>query len=291
MTWTKLGDEWPDSARDLSDAAYRTHVDALCWSNRRGLDLVVPKRELRRFAETDDPDTAVAELVAAGWWEDRGDRWWIGVQFADWQQEAAVVKQKRDASALTSRRNRLHKVGDHTLCLPGRCSPPLPGDASRQVSSDSSRELSPGTGRDGAGLGGHGEAVEAVLEVAPPPPDARADAVTALWLVVEKGLPPDLRQSLTRTGRIDDALGRHHDTGWSPSDLAAAVLGKDWTGVRSGGAVDRWLTGLPAAPAPSSPPAATPLAPKRHCAIHQLDYARVCTGCEADRKGRQDQAS
>ena len=79
--WTKLGDEWSAEARDLSDAAYRTHVDALCWSNERLLDLRIPRRDLRRFAETADPDAAVKELIAAGWWRDDGDGWFIGLRF------------------------------------------------------------------------------------------------------------------------------------------------------------------------------------------------------------------
>ena len=108
MTWTKLGDEFSDEARDLSDAAYRTHVDALCWSNRRQLDLVIPKRDLRRFGETGDPDTAAKELVHGGWWEAHGDAWWIGLRFADWQIESAVVVRKREQSATTTRRSRMH---------------------------------------------------------------------------------------------------------------------------------------------------------------------------------------
>jgi len=43
------------------------------------------------------------------------------VRFAEWQQERAVIQHKRQASALTSRRNRLHKAGDHSLCLANRC--------------------------------------------------------------------------------------------------------------------------------------------------------------------------
>lgn len=144
MTWTKLGDEFSDEARDLSDAAYRTHVDALCWSNRRLLDLVIPKRDLRRFGETADPDTAAKELVHGGWWEDRGDAWWIGLRFADWQQESAVVTHKREQSAVTSRRSRMHKAGDHSLCLSKHCT--AAGDTSQPASPD----LSPGTGRDGS---------------------------------------------------------------------------------------------------------------------------------------------
>jgi hypothetical protein len=147
MTWTKLGEEWSDAARDLPDAAYRTHVDALCWSNRRGQDLQIPKRDLKRFAETDDPDTAVKNLIAAGWWQDCGDSWFIGMQFADWQLESTVVTKRREQSALTTRRNRMHQAGDHSLCLTKNCL--YLRDASRDASPDLSRERSPGTERNG----------------------------------------------------------------------------------------------------------------------------------------------
>lgn len=159
MTWTKLGEEWPDAARELSDAAFRTHVEALCWSNRRGLDLTIPKRDLKRFAETDDPDTAVKNLVTASWWQDCGDSWFIGVQFADWQIEASVVAKRREQSALTTRRSRLHQAGDHSICLPKNCPylRNLPGDTSHATS----RERSPGTERNGTEQYGtaHGEEV------------------------------------------------------------------------------------------------------------------------------------
>jgi hypothetical protein len=95
VTWTKLGDEFPDEAHDLIDAEHRTHVDALCWSNRRGLDLYVPKRDLRRFAESPDAETAVKGLIVKGWWEDRGDSWYIGLRFPEWQRERAQVEHRR----------------------------------------------------------------------------------------------------------------------------------------------------------------------------------------------------
>lgn len=137
MTWTKLGDEFSDAAAPLSDAAFRTHVEALCWSNRRLLDLTISKRELKRFAETDNPNAAAKELVTAGWWEDRGDDWWIGSRFADWQVEASVIEQRRADTALRVRRHRMHKAGDHSLCEPSRC--------------NALRDALPGTGRDGTG--------------------------------------------------------------------------------------------------------------------------------------------
>jgi hypothetical protein len=121
VTWTKLGDEFSDEARDLSDAEHRTHVDALGWSNRRGLDLLVPKRDLRKFAESPDAEAAVVGLVVKGWWEDRGDCWYAGLRFPEWQLERAVIKQRQEANALRVRRSRMHKAGDHSLCLPENC--------------------------------------------------------------------------------------------------------------------------------------------------------------------------
>jgi hypothetical protein len=115
MTWTRLGDDFSYEARGLTDAEFRTHVEALCWSNQRGLDLVVPKRDLRRFGESADIEVASAGLVAKGWWEDRGDYWHIGLRFPEWQVERAVVEQRREAGALYSRRHRMHKAGDYSV--------------------------------------------------------------------------------------------------------------------------------------------------------------------------------
>ncbi|MEU0467201.1 hypothetical protein ABZ215_24640 [Amycolatopsis sp. NPDC006131] len=141
LVWTKLGDEYPDATRDLSDAAWRTHTEALCWSNRRLLDLVIPKRDLKRFAETEDPQLAAKELEETGWWQDLGDSWFIGVRFSEWQLERSVVEHRRDLNADRQRRHRLHKSGDHSMCTTDRC------NALR----DASRDALPGTGRVGTG--------------------------------------------------------------------------------------------------------------------------------------------
>lgn len=121
MTWTKLGDEFLDAALDLSDAAHRTHTEALMYSNRRLLDLVVPKRELRRFAGTADPDAAAAELAEAGWWQDAGESWWIGCRFAHWQQDRVQIENKRKGWAERQRRQRRHRLDDHSLCVDSKC--------------------------------------------------------------------------------------------------------------------------------------------------------------------------
>jgi hypothetical protein len=117
MTWTKLGDEFAAEAAPLSDMAFRTHVEALMWSNHRLLDLVIPKRDLYRFAETAEPDKAAAELVDKEWWEDRGPVWWIGCRFPHWQRDRVQIDAQRKGWAERQRRSRRHKLGDHSLCL------------------------------------------------------------------------------------------------------------------------------------------------------------------------------
>ena len=121
MTWTKLGEEFGDEARGLTDAEFRTHVEALGRSNRRLLDLYVPKRDLRRFAETADPEAAAASLATKGWWFDAGEAWLVGVRFPEWQLEGAVIEYRRNAAALRQRRHRMHEAGDHSICIRGNC--------------------------------------------------------------------------------------------------------------------------------------------------------------------------
>lgn len=118
MTRTRLGEEFGEAARDLTDVGFRTHVDALCWSNWRGLDLLIPKRDLRRFGESPDAEAAAAGLVAKGWWADRDECWYVGLRFPEWQLERAVVEQQKEASALRARRIRMHKAGDYSAWGP-----------------------------------------------------------------------------------------------------------------------------------------------------------------------------
>lgn len=80
MTYCKTGTEFPDDAAavSLSDAAYRTHHEAITWVYRvEELTLRVPKHLVRRFAGSDEHETAVKDLVAGGWWDDDGDAWLI----------------------------------------------------------------------------------------------------------------------------------------------------------------------------------------------------------------------
>jgi hypothetical protein len=70
MTWTKTGDEFADECWELSDAAYRLHHEGLTWSNRKATDGKLAKDDMVRWAKRPG---AAEELVACGWWEDRGE--------------------------------------------------------------------------------------------------------------------------------------------------------------------------------------------------------------------------
>ncbi|MCW2736103.1 hypothetical protein [Nocardioides sp.] len=71
MTWTKTGDEFADDCAnvDLSDAAYRTHHEAISWLYRvERIDCRVPTRLVPRFAGSPHVELAIQELVNHGWW-------------------------------------------------------------------------------------------------------------------------------------------------------------------------------------------------------------------------------
>lgn len=144
MTWTKIGDEFVDDAADLTDAAVRTHIEALAWSNRRLLDLVVPKRDLRRFAFSEDAEQAVEQLLEAGWWQDLGETWSLTYR-PDWQQSREQVEVRRE----TNLRAQWHRRGDHRKCDPLKCS----ALSSADKPADSVADNAADPGRDGTGTG------------------------------------------------------------------------------------------------------------------------------------------
>jgi hypothetical protein len=140
VTWTKLGDEFPAEARDLSDAAFRTHVEALVWSNTRLLDLRIPKGDLKRFAESLCVDLAVAELVQSGWWRDRGATWDVGRKHPEWQPSRKSVEEIRAAWRARDRRRRSKRSNKKVLPDPTRPDPGSPRDSRSDSRSDSRRE-------------------------------------------------------------------------------------------------------------------------------------------------------
>jgi hypothetical protein len=90
MTWTKLSDDFTDDTWTLSDAAYRLHSDGLVWSNRKLLDLRIPKDDLRRFKTPE----AIGELLTGGWWIDQGAYYLIQHHAAYQRLREAVINQQ-----------------------------------------------------------------------------------------------------------------------------------------------------------------------------------------------------
>src|SRR5918998_2982553 len=73
MTWCKFGTEFFDDLANagLSDAAVRTHAEAISWIYRvEQTDLRIPKHLVRRFAGSEAWEVAVKDLVAAEFWRD-----------------------------------------------------------------------------------------------------------------------------------------------------------------------------------------------------------------------------
>jgi len=90
VTWTKLSDDFADDCWTLSDAAHRLHVEGLTWSNRKLLDLQIPKEDVRRFKRPE----AVAELLSIGWWTEHDDHYVIEHHARYQRSRDAVVNQQ-----------------------------------------------------------------------------------------------------------------------------------------------------------------------------------------------------
>jgi hypothetical protein len=102
MTWAKYGTEFSDECAEagLSDAAYRTHAEAIEWLYRvEQPSLRIPKGIVRRFAGSPHYERAIRELVAAGFWEDRGDCWAL-------VHHSEVIRESLRQQHLTRARNR-----------------------------------------------------------------------------------------------------------------------------------------------------------------------------------------
>lgn len=107
MTWAKLGDEFGDqcAAVELSDAAFRTHVEALLWTMRRETGGRILRRDLKRFAETIEPTVAVVELLSVGFWRETPDGWQI-VHAMPWQRTPEQIAHDRSTAAVRQRKRR-----------------------------------------------------------------------------------------------------------------------------------------------------------------------------------------
>jgi hypothetical protein len=109
MTWTKLSDDFSDDCSELSDAAFRCHVEGLLRVMRRETGGAFTERDLRHL-DSPDAERGVAELVAAGMWE-RTPTGYRVVHHMEHQPEPEVIARRREPAADRQRRKRMKAVG------------------------------------------------------------------------------------------------------------------------------------------------------------------------------------
>lgn len=110
MVWTKLSDDFPEQCADLTDAAFRTHVEGLIWTMDRESGGQVLAKDVKRLAESEARDAAVTELVAAGFWAKTPGGYRIA-HHMEHQPEPEVLVRRREADAARQRRKRFKAVG------------------------------------------------------------------------------------------------------------------------------------------------------------------------------------
>jgi hypothetical protein len=197
MVWLKMSDDFGDQCAQagLSDAAFRTHVEGLAWCMRRESGGQLSERDVRRFAESADAESAVQELVRVGFWtKTKGG--YVVEHHMDEQVEPEVIARRRKLDAERQRRARLKRVG---LGEDGAPPPAAKRESHRKTPSASRRDNT----RD-PGLGGSG------LE--PPPhyvaPKRRRG--TAVMLTMSPGLPSHISVLLLihcQDGRLTATTG------------------------------------------------------------------------------------
>ena len=109
MTWTKTGVEFANECANdgLSDAAYRTHHEAIIWVySVEQMSLRIPKRLVRRFAGSENYADACLELVSVGYWRDHSAEWEIVHHAAVIRQSIFVQRSHREGERLKKQRQR-----------------------------------------------------------------------------------------------------------------------------------------------------------------------------------------
>jgi hypothetical protein len=137
VTWTKLGDEYSDelAQADISDAAYRTHTEAIGWLYRvERPDLQIPKRLVRRFAGSPEYETAIKELITRGLWADRDDHYEVLHHATVIRQSIAAQQAKRESDRQRQARHRA-KRPDATPDVTRDGTPEVTGYTDRQTDS------------------------------------------------------------------------------------------------------------------------------------------------------------
>jgi hypothetical protein len=109
MTWAKFGVEFLGQLMmaGLSDAAARTHTEALLWLYEiEAGNLRIPRHLVRSIAASPDYEAGIKELVAAEFWRDDGDTYTV-LHHADvYRQSLAAQLTHREKEKNRQRRKR-----------------------------------------------------------------------------------------------------------------------------------------------------------------------------------------
>jgi hypothetical protein len=148
MTWLKLSDDFDDDCArtDLSDAAFRTHVQGLLYAMRRETGGWLDDRSVRRFPDTKDPEAAIAELVASGFWA-RGDGGYQVIHQMEWQPTPEDLAARREADAARQAKARTKRASEARK--KASVDQQSRRDSERDSRRDDTRDYGPG--RDGSG--------------------------------------------------------------------------------------------------------------------------------------------
>lgn len=143
FVWLKLSDDFGElcARLELSDAAFRTHVEGMAWAMQRENGGKVYKNEVKRFAESDQYQNAVDELVRKDCWS-VNEKGYIIKLHMEHQIEPEVIAARRNANAQRQRKSRLN------MLRRSKETPQPTNDFARDTTRDDTRDA----GLDGSGL-------------------------------------------------------------------------------------------------------------------------------------------
>jgi hypothetical protein len=116
-------------------------VEGILYASRLLTDGHV-KARLSKVSSSPDPEAAAERLVAAGVWE-RTEGGFRIVDYLVCNRPRVEVQRSQADARDRKRRSRLHKEGDHSLCIKGHYCPD--GHVTRRVTRDMSRDETPST--------------------------------------------------------------------------------------------------------------------------------------------------
>ena len=120
-SWTKLGAEFDALTDRLSDTAYRLLLASWQFSNSQLLDGRIPARDLGLFARNvrGDVETAIAELIDDGWWQETEvagrPGWLVLVKCGRWQRTRDQVLADQEVDVTWTRTGGSEECGGPTF--------------------------------------------------------------------------------------------------------------------------------------------------------------------------------